>query len=302
MESPTATRVYYSPAYTAAAYPFDTTRKAQWIAESLRERPLPGVSVVEPQPIADVALKAVHDAAYVDAVRTGVPRHLAESNGFPWDPGIWHAVRTSSGGSVAASVHALRSGANAGSLSSGLHHARRACGAGFCTFNGLALSAKAALDAGARRVLIIDLDAHVGDGTLELIQDWSSVSHIDITVAPWEFHPGDPDRCTLDVITDVAEYLPTLSRRLRRVDLDALDLCIYNAGMDVHADCEVGGLPGMTLDVIRQREHTVFDWAARAGVPVAFVLAGGYVGARLTRDRLVALHRLTIEAALRQRS
>ena len=108
---------------------------------------------------------------------------------------------------------------------------------------------------------------------------------------------GDPDRCSLDVIIDAAEYLPTLSRRLRRVDVDGLDLCLYNAGMDVHADCEVGGLPGMTADVIRQREHAVFDWAARAGVPVAFVLAGGYVGARLSRDRLVALHRLTIEVA-----
>jgi acetoin utilization deacetylase AcuC-like enzyme len=302
MESRTETRVYYSPAYTAAAYPFDTTRKAQWIAGSLQERPVPGVSIVEPRPIEETALKSVHDPVYVDAVRTGAPRHLAESNGFPWDPGIWRAVCMSSGGSVAASVHALQSRGNAGSLSSGLHHARRAFGAGFCTFNGLALSAKAALDAGARRVLIIDLDAHVGDGTLELIQDWPSVAHIYITVTPWEFHPGDPDRCTLDVIMDVAEYLPTLSRRLRRVEIEELDLCIYNAGMDVHADCEVGGLPGMTLEVIRQREHTVFDWAARAGVPVAFVLAGGYVGARLTRDRLVALHRLTIEAAARVQS
>jgi acetoin utilization deacetylase AcuC-like enzyme len=293
------TRLFYSPTYVAAAYPFDTTRKAQWIAESLRERPVAGVIIAEPEPVTDSLLTAVHDPRYVEAVRTGAPRHLAESNGFPWDPGLWNAVRTSTGGAVAAAVHALRSRRNAGSLSSGLHHARRASGFGFCTFNGLALAARAALDAGARRILIVDLDAHVGDGTLELIQDWSAVSQIDITVAPWEFNPGDPDRCSLDVITDAAEYLPTLSRRLRRMDVDGLDVCLYNAGMDVHADCEVGGLPGMTADVIRQREHAVFDWAARAGVPVAFVLAGGYVGARLSRDRLVALHRLTIEVAAR---
>jgi acetoin utilization deacetylase AcuC-like enzyme len=269
------------------------------VAESLRERPIAGVSLVEPETLTEATLKAVHAPGYVDAVRTGQPRHLAESNGFPWDAGIWNAVRTSNGGAVAAAVHALRSRRNAGSLSSGLHHAKRGAGAGFCTFNGLALSARAALDAGASRVLILDLDAHVGDGTVELIRDWPQVLHIDITVAPWHLVAGDPSRSTLDFVTDAAEYLPTLCRRLRRVDASGLDLCLYNAGMDVYEDCEVGGLDGITFDVVRQRERTVFDWAARTGVPVAFVLAGGYVGARLSRERLVALHRLTIEAAAR---
>jgi acetoin utilization deacetylase AcuC-like enzyme len=291
------TRIYYSSAYIAAAHAFDTTRKAQWVAESLRERPVPGVVVVEPEPLTEAALRAVHDPAYVAAVRTGQPRHLAESNGLPWDPGIWNAVLMSSGGAVAAALDALRSRQNVGSLSSGLHHAQRGFGWGFCTFNGLALAARAALDAGANRLLILDLDAHAGDGTLELIREWPSVAHIDITVAPWRIDRGNPARCTLDVVSDAAEYLPTLGRRLRGVATRDLDLCLYNAGMDVHEDCEIGGLPGMTFDLVDQRERMVFDWASRAGIPVAFVLAGGYVGSRLSRDHLVALHRLTIEAA-----
>jgi hypothetical protein len=44
-----------------------------------------------------------------------------------------------------------------------------AIGAGFCTFNGLALAALAALDLGAKRVLVLDLDAHCGGGTHELL-------------------------------------------------------------------------------------------------------------------------------------
>jgi len=64
---------------------------------------------------------------------------------------------------VAAAQGAWRTKKNTGSLSSGLHHARRTHGAGFCTFNGLALAALTALEvltAGAQRVLILNLDAH----------------------------------------------------------------------------------------------------------------------------------------------
>jgi acetoin utilization deacetylase AcuC-like enzyme len=41
----------------------------------------------------------------------------------------------------------------------------------------------------------------------------------------------------------------------------------------------------------------VFEWARAHGLPVAFVLAGGYTGAALARAELVDLHLLTIEAA-----
>jgi acetoin utilization deacetylase AcuC-like enzyme len=289
--------VYYSDDYTAAAHEFDTTRKAGWIAESLREQPIAGVHLVEPAWLTEEQLNAVHAPEYVTAVKTGTPRHLAESSGFPWDPNVWDAVRSSNGGAVAAARHARATRQNAGSLSSGLHHASRGSGSGFCTFNGVALAARAALLAGARRVLILDLDAHIGDGTIDIVRDWTSVTHVDIAVSPWGAPAGDPSRSSLDVIRSPDDYLPTLERRLAALDTSTLDLCLYNAGMDLHADCDVGGLEGITSDLLRERECTVFAWAARAAVPVAFVLAGGYVGGSLSRDALVDLHRLTIAAA-----
>src|SRR2546429_582741 len=82
------------------------------------------------------------------AVETGLPRDLAESQGFVWGLGLWPMVLASNGGAVAAALAALQEGV-AGSLSSGLHHARRGSGAGFCTFNGLVIAARAALAAGA---------------------------------------------------------------------------------------------------------------------------------------------------------
>jgi acetoin utilization deacetylase AcuC-like enzyme len=293
----TATTVFYSATYTAARYGFDTTRKSAWIADSLADRPIAGVELAAPPLLTEGALEAVHSLEYVRAVKTGQPRRLAESSGFPWDPGIWSAVRASNGGAVAAALRALATGRHAGSLSSGLHHARRESGAGFCTFNGLALAAREALAAGARRVLILDLDAHVGDGTMDIVARWPRVIHVDIAVSPWSAPAGDPSRSSLDAIARAGEYLPTLERRLGALDTRDLDLCIYNAGMDPHEDCDLGGLPGLTTEVIRERERMVFAWARSAGLPVAFVLAGGYAGGALSRDALVDLHRLTIEEA-----
>jgi acetoin utilization deacetylase AcuC-like enzyme len=291
----TSLPVFYSEDYVVSAHSFDTTRKARWVAESLSAEPIPGVRLSPNAPLDVSDLERVHDPAYVAAVRTGEPRALAESNGFDWDPQLWTMVRASNGGAVAAALAALRSGC-AGALASGLHHARRAHGAGFCTFNGLALAALAALQAGAKRVLVLDLDAHCGGGTDELVGRHPGVHILDIAVNAFDQYPPSPGN-SLDVVGSAGDYLPTLERRLQELTGEPFDLCIYNAGMDPHQDCPVGGLTGIDATVLAQRERRVFDWCRARELPVAFVLAGGYVGPALDRNGLVSLHRLTLHAA-----
>jgi acetoin utilization deacetylase AcuC-like enzyme len=289
--------VFYSPDYACAGYAFDTTRKAGWIAGSLADRPIAGVELVAPEPAREAQLCLVHEPAYVAAVRTGEPRALAESQGFPWDPALWRAVRAATGGTVAAARAARRDGA-AGSLSSGLHHAKRGRGDGFCTFNGLALAAYEALTTGARSVLILDLDAHCGGGTHSLVKDDARIRHADVAVNAFDVYaPVAPN--TLELIGDADRYLPAIASLLTRLEASGtrFDLCLYNAGMDPYEGCEIGGLPGITFATLAARERVVFDWARRVGVPIAFVLAGGYTGARLSEAELVDLHRLTLAAA-----
>ena len=110
----------------------------------------------------------------------------------------------------------------------------------------------------------------------------------------------ESERMSLDVIDESADYLPKLRTRLDALvgRMPKFDLVIYNAGMDPYEGCAVGGLRGMTKGVLAERERTVFEWARSEGLPVAFVLAGGYTGSAVTQDELVALHRLTISAAI----
>jgi acetoin utilization deacetylase AcuC-like enzyme len=291
-------KIFYSPSYTVGAHSFETTRKSRWIAESLAREPLCGIELVAPESTNAAALSRVHDPEYVDAVRNGKPRELAESQGFPWDSALWEMICASNGGVIAAAIDALRTRRVSGSLSSGLHHARRARGAGFCTFSGLVLAALAALDAGARTVLILDLDAHCGGGTHELIHGDERIWQMDVSVDTFDqYEPLGNNQ--LEIVHDGSGYLTAIERKLTWLEREAprFDICLYNAGMDPFAGCSIGGMRGVTQKVLRDREATVFSWCCMRGVPIAFVLAGGYLGPDLECAGLVALPRLTLEAA-----
>ena len=291
-------KLFFSPDYVAAAESFDTTRKSSWIAESLERDPVKGVEIAAPEPLTFEQLCVVHDPGYVRAVRTGQPRELAQSQNFSWDPGMWSAVTASNGGVVAAARAAMTDGVS-GSLSSGMHHAQRDRGASFCTFNGLVVAAKTILAEGAQSVLIIDLDAHCGGGTHLLIagdedtRGDERIQQLDVSLnvldAYW-MNGGN----TLDIIRDADKYLPAIEQRLSDIK-GSFDLVLYNAGMDPDERCAVGGFPGVTASMLRERDQMVFSWAKQRSVPIAFVLAGGYAGGALSRDELVKLHRITVE-------
>ena len=288
--------VFYDRAYTGAAFAFETTRKASWVADSLLADPIAGVRLTAPEPLDWEQVARVHASDYVRAIRTGEPRALAQSQALAWDPGLGPMVLATNGGVVAAAFEAMRSGVS-GSLSSGLHHARRASGRGFCTFNGLVIAARAALDSGARAVLILDLDAHCGGGTAELIADEPRIWQQDVSVNDFDRYESR-ERARLHLVHDSARYLDQVAACLQAVENSPVvfDLCLYNAGMDPHQHCAKGGMAGLGLSILQQREQMVFDWSRRRRLPIAFVLAGGYLGDALDAAGLVTLHRLTIMA------
>ena len=154
-------RIYFSEAYNETGVGFDTTRKAVRVARLLGERPIEGVCVVAPVAASFDELAEVHDVAYLDALVGGEPYSLAASNGIGWDPQLLAAAAASTGGIRDAALAALEEG-RSGSLSSGLHHAKAGKGHGYCTLNGLVVAARAAIGAGARRVVIVDAADELG--------------------------------------------------------------------------------------------------------------------------------------------
>lgn len=286
-------KVFYSPEYCVPGSRHETLQKSGWLAASLERRPIAGVEVVAPAPLDESSLLDVHDEAYVNAIRSGKPRWQAEAQGFEWCDALWSAALASSAGVVSAALNALQHRAVSGSLSSGLHHARFDTGAGCCTFNGLALAARAAVAAGAERVLLLDLDAHGGGGTWSLLSSDPAFTSLDICT--FDYDRFSSRRWKNVLVTNPQAYVATIERELCSLE-GSFDLCLYNAGMD---PCELSdqGMPGVKTSALAARERLVFDWCRARALPVAFVLAGGYLSQRLDRGGLVALHRETLLAA-----
>ena len=289
--------LYYSPAYAGSSHAFETTRKSKWVADSLSETPIANITLQAPQPLSREQVASVHDPRYVSAVQTGSPLALAQSQGLSWDAGLWAMVLASNGGAVAAALDALSSGL-AGSLSSGLHHARSGAGLGYCTFNGLVIAAREALAAGAQSVLILDLDAHCGGGTASMIGAEPRIWQLDVSVDNYDSYASS-ERSRLQLVLRSDAYLSQIKSSLLEMARRGphFELCLYNAGMDPFEGCPDGGLAGITKAMLAEREQIVFDWCRQKGLPVAFSLAGGYIGQKLDQQGLVDLHRLTLSAA-----
>src|SRR5947209_9378933 len=126
------------------------------------------VCLIEPEPISIEDLRRVHTAGYINAIRAGEPRDLAESQNFPWTPQLFPSVCLTNGACLAAAREALRVGV-AAALASGFHHAHADHGEGFCTFNGLVVAAEALkCRSEVGKLAILDMDLHYGNGTASL--------------------------------------------------------------------------------------------------------------------------------------
>ena len=284
--------VFYSEDFIVENPPMETLEKPRLVAGRIASDRPGAVRLVAPKPATRDELLRIHDVEWVDAIITGEPDDLAKRV-FRWSPSYARSVLTSTGAVRDAVLYALEHGA-AGALSAGLHHARAEFGAGFCTFNGLALGALAALDAGATKVGILDVDAHNGGGTFSILGSNPNLRFADVSVDSydqWRSSEERHHRVTVDMADD---YLEAVEEALAH--LEGVDLVIHNAGMDPHEGCDVGGLHGINNAVLAEREQIIAEWLQRTGTPAAFALAGGYRGPGLDIDGIVDLHMFTVDA------
>jgi acetoin utilization deacetylase AcuC-like enzyme len=167
------------------------------------------------------------------------------------------------GAMLAAARHAVSRGGFAAAPCSGFHHAHYRSVEGFCTFNGLMVTACALRDEGlVRRVGILDCDMHYGNGTDSIIEHLRARSWVRHFTAGRDFHRPSEAEGFLAELPDVVETMRDC------------DVVLYQAGADPHIDDPLGGW--LTTEQLRRRDAIVFTELRRHGVPVAWNLAGGY--------------------------
>ncbi|MEM7478060.1 MAG: histone deacetylase [Planctomycetota bacterium] len=241
------------------------------LGESVSLRAAPAAS--------DEQLQRVHDASYLNSVSQGTLSELDQKRiGFPWSRKMLQRSLRSTGATVATSLAALDDSI-AVHLSGGTHHAFADQGQGFCVFNDVAVAAQELLTRPSiRRILVVDLDVHQGNGTASIFSGNPHVftfsMHGDRNY-PFRKTNGDLDIGLPDGTTD-EQYLSELQLVFDSgLPLSETDFAFYVAGADPFHGDRMGRIK-MTKEGLRQRDRYVLNELRQRSIPTAVVMGGGY--------------------------
>lgn len=283
--------IIYHPKYNITFFglerlhPFDGLKyrriRDALIADVLR-RP---ADFLRPQPIRRADLLRVHTPEYLRSLRRSSV--LAEILNVPvlarlpavfTDWRVLLPMRYATAGTILACRKALEYGL-AINLAGGYHHAAASWGEGFCAYADIPLAAATLRAEGLiERVLVVDLDAHQGNGTAAILHSWPWASILDVYEEDIYPTPKQPEDFPIPIPAGLggAEYLAIVDEALPRA-LDAVrpDLVIYNAGSDPFIEDPLTFLRLSRADVA-DRDLLVATHVRERGIPMAMVLSGGY--------------------------
>jgi histone deacetylase 11 len=296
-------RVVFSPGYDIYLpflplhhlHPFDG-RKFSHAYDILRERLGPGLEDQTHTPAAEVGytdLLSVHTAPYLTSLNSAsvvaraleleaihlIPARVREQH-------IVRPMRLAVQGTIDATELALREGF-VFHIGGGFHHAFADHGEGFCLYADVPIAIRSLrarhLLADTDTIVIIDLDAHRGNGWENILSNDSSVHFFDIY--NFQVYPGplDADETEAPYMIPIksktadAEYMATLTMELPRflASHGAARLALYNAGTDVLAGDPLGQLAVSERGVL-ERDRFVLDLLASHQIPTVVLTSGGY--------------------------
>ncbi len=198
--------------------------------------------------------------------------------GFPQSPALTQRELMITQGTIDCCNYALKTGV-ALNIAGGTHHAFADRGEGFCLLNDFAVAANYLLRQQiAKKILIVDLDVHQGNGTAKLFEHephvftWSMHGEHN-----YPFHKENSDLDTpLKDGTDADTYLSILKNTLPKlIDEVQPDFVFYLSGVDI-LDTDKFGKLKVTLSGCQQRDRFVFEQMLKNKIPVVVSMGGGY--------------------------
>lgn len=297
-------RCFYSPGYflpLPEGHPFPMRKFPEAHALLLDGGILRPADVVEVAPCAREHLLRVHPAEYLDRVARGdlTPKERTIL-GLPPGPELLARCARETEGTRQACRAALEEGL-AANLAGGTHHAFADRGEGFCVLNDVAVAVadlRADGDFSKRlRVMVVDTDAHQGNGTHALLGADPDVFTYSIHVAanyPSRKVPGSLD-VGLPRFVAGEEYLCALRETLPPVvERFRPDLAVWLSGADPHQNDRFGQMR-LTLKDMMNRDGFVLEQFVPRQIPLALLYGGGYNREPANTARL---HRNSVAAAL----
>ncbi len=233
----------------------------------------------EPEIPNDKYIVAVHDPEYFyDLLNIKIPPKEARKIGFPLTEDLIERERIIADGTMQACLFAIENGI-AMNIAGGTHHAYTNHGEAFCMLNDQAIGARYLQSKKlAKKILIVDLDVHQGNGTAEIFQNDPSVFTFSMHGA--NNYPFKKEQSDLDIAlpknTGDDDYLSVLKQALPKlISEEKPDFIFYLSGVDVIASDKLGTL-ALSVEGCKERDAFVLKTCYHMQIPVQCSMGGGY--------------------------
>jgi len=232
-----------------------------------------------PEPLAEEHIISTHHEDYWQQLKQlTLPYKEQRRIGFPLDAQLVEREIRIAQGTIDGAIYAQQYGI-AFNVAGGTHHAGSNWREGFCLLNDQAIAANYLLNNGlSKRILIIDLDVHQGNGTAEIFQKEERVFTFSMHGEknfPFRKEQSDFDIGLADGVAD-DEFLSILSDKFPQIiKKHQPDFIFYLAGVDVLASDKLGKL-ALSKQACKQRDQIVFEHCLKNQLPVQVSMGGGY--------------------------
>jgi acetoin utilization deacetylase AcuC-like enzyme len=269
--------LYHHPLPEGHRFPMD---KYTMIPEQLlNEGTFTTKNFFEPKVTGEDFISLVHSKEYLQKLYTKTLSKTEERRiGFPLNDALIKREKLICIGNAQAALLALENGVSF-NVAGGTHHAHRDFGEGYCLFNDIAVAAQYLLKIGeAKKILVVDLDVHQGNGTASIFQHEPRVFTFSMHCEnnfPLRKAKSDLD-IPLDHQTNDSEYLKMLNENLPKlINRVKPDFIFYQSGVDILANDKLGMLK-VTKEGCAERDRIVLETAHKYGIPLTASMGGGY--------------------------
>ena len=266
-------------------YPLDENHrfpmiKYELIPEQLiRENTCSNDNFFSPKTILDENVLLTHDKEYYYKL---VSQNLSKSElrpiGFPMSNDLVEREKIISQGTIQGAIYSIKNKVSM-NIAGGTHHAFYDRGEAFCMLNDQAIAANYLIKKGFfRKILIVDLDVHQGNGTASIFQNINDV--FTLSFHGKNNYPFKKEKSDIDIEfengTDDKFYLKKLKNILpKTIDEFKPEFIFYLSGVDVMENDKLGKL-SLSLEGCKERDRYVLELCKKNNIPLQISMGGGY--------------------------
>ena len=245
----------------------------------LRENTCSPDNFFEPGIISDEIVLKTHEEEYFKRFRNlNLSKKEVREIGFPLSKELVTREMTIAQGTIDCVNYSLKNGISM-NIAGGTHHAFYDRGEAFCMLNDQAIAAKYLINKKlAKKIMIIDLDVHQGNGTASIFSENKDV--FTISFHGKKNYPFRKEKSDIDVEfddnTDDQFYLNKLKDLIpNAIENFKPDFIFYLSGVDVLNNDKLGRL-GLSIDGCKERDKFILEVCNKNSIPVQVSMGGGY--------------------------